>query len=309
MVAVGAALLPAIRATKVAPVAALQPAQPAQVRSRVGASRAVAALGALGLGIAMLGVGADGGTLVLGLAGGALTFVAVLIAGPVLLPALVRVIGYVPARLGLPARLARVDAVRNPGRAAATSSALLIGVTLIATMTVGAASMERSVAASLDSELPVDLVVDAAGQPLPAGLVADVGGLDDIASVVGLHGVSLVVDGVEVSVLGVDPAAGASVVRGPMLDDLRDGVVLVPGEVASSLGIDDGDRVAVGGLDLVAAQFYGLPLARSRDHCRRPGAAAAWSAARRGLGQSDGGRRSARRGGRHARLRRRPAGR
>ena len=115
-------------------------------------------------------------------------------------------------------------------RTAATSSAMLVGVTLIATMTVGAASMERSVIESMDSQLPVDLVIDAAGGALPAGLVDDLRGVDEVAAVTGLHGAASTIDGAPVPLLGLDPAAGERVVRGGMVTGLRDGVALDAGD-------------------------------------------------------------------------------
>ena len=186
-----------------------------------------------------------------------LSFLGVLLAGPLLLPAMVRLIGLLPARTSLPARLARLDAVRNPGRTAATSSALLVGVTLIATMTVGAASMERSVIKTMDSQLPVDLVVDAAGAPLPNGLVADLRGVDGVAAATGLRGTATTVDDTAVHVIGLDPA-GAEVVRGDMVAGLRNGVALVPYVVLDELGLRPGDVVELGGLEVAVSEMYGL---------------------------------------------------
>ena len=259
LVAVVAAALPAYRATKVAPVAALAPAQTAPPRSRAGAARIVLALGAFGLGAALLGAGAFGGSLPIGLAGGVLSFLGVLLAGPLLLPAMIRLIGLLPARTSVPARLARLDSVRNPGRTAATSSALLVGVTLIATMTVGAASMERSVVSAMDSQLPVDLVVDAAGAALPGGVVADLAAMGDVVAVTGLRGAASTVDGAPVQLLGVDRAAAAEVVRGDLLAELRDGVALVPWTIADDLGLAEGGSIRIGNRDLVVSVLDGLP--------------------------------------------------
>ena len=50
--------------------------------------------------------------------------------------------------------------MRNPRRTAATSAALLIGATLVAMMSTGAASARVSLAQELDEHYPVDLMVD-----------------------------------------------------------------------------------------------------------------------------------------------------
>ena len=101
-------------------------------------------------------------TLLLGVGAlaGALSFVGVLVGAVFWVPKVVSFAGRALARTGTSARLAAANTVRNPRRTAATSAALLIGVTLVAMMSTGAASARVSLAQELDEHYPVDLTVD-----------------------------------------------------------------------------------------------------------------------------------------------------
>ena len=59
-----------------------------------------------------------------------------------------------------PATLARENASRNPRRTASTASALMIGVGLVALITVFAASARTSVADSIDKAMKSQWIVD-----------------------------------------------------------------------------------------------------------------------------------------------------
>ncbi|GAA3134783.1 hypothetical protein GCM10020001_066750 [Nonomuraea salmonea] len=102
------------------------------------------------------------------MAGGALTFLAVLILGPVLVRPLSAVVGWVPRRsFGVPGKLAVENSVRNPRRAATTTVALTIGVTLMTLISVITASTRLTMTAKLDEQFPVDyLLVDQEREPL-----------------------------------------------------------------------------------------------------------------------------------------------
>lgn len=65
--------------------------------------------------------------------------------------------------LRVTARLAGQNARQVPGRTTATASALLVGVTLVVTMTVGAATAQRMLYSELAESLPVDGYITATG--------------------------------------------------------------------------------------------------------------------------------------------------
>ena len=159
LVTLVASLAPARAATRVAPLAALRPTTPTRARSvtrlRLGLGLALVVAGFL-----LLEMGARQHTMALGVPGGLASFVGMLVVAPVLVPALSRVIGLAASRLGgVPGELAVENSRRNPQRAAATAGALLVGVTLITMMLVGAATGVRSANAELDAQAPVDALV------------------------------------------------------------------------------------------------------------------------------------------------------
>ncbi len=160
-VTVVAATLPARRATRVAPMAALRDAVPEAApvtRRRIvgGAIVAVAGAGLLGAGLF-----ADTGQTLLLLGLGALgLFIGIAYLSPLLVRPVAGAIGRPLARLrGVPGRLARENAIRSPRRTASTAAALMIGVALIAAVAVIAASFkasgEASIAGSVNSQLLV----------------------------------------------------------------------------------------------------------------------------------------------------------
>jgi putative ABC transport system permease protein len=79
-----------------------------------------------------------------------------LVAGP-----LSRVIGAPAARLrGVPGRLGRLNAMRNPRRTASTAAALMIGLGLVSFVTILAASLKTSFAATLDRSVKADYIIE-----------------------------------------------------------------------------------------------------------------------------------------------------
>jgi putative ABC transport system permease protein len=174
-----------------------------------------------------------------------LSFLGVVLLAQRAVPPVVAAAGRLAGRLGgVPARLAAGNATRNPRRTAATATALLIGVTLTSAMVVGAASTRATATAGLAAAYPTDVLVRA-GEPLPAGLLADLTAVDGVTA-------GAVVDTAEVtgpdgetwSVLGVDPPAARPVLRSTT--DLvlpADGQVVLPEWLAQSWSVGAGDQV------------------------------------------------------------------
>lgn len=167
LVTVVACLVPANQATRVAPLAALRPLDPPSVKRRGGVVRLVFALlfvvagGLLLVGGIALGEGSVELALLSGVAGGAISFVGVVLGAVFWLPPVARLLGKLVGKFGPAARLATENAVRNPRRIAATASALLIGVTLVTTMSVGAASARATMTNTLNQAFPFDVAVQA----------------------------------------------------------------------------------------------------------------------------------------------------
>ncbi|GGI12814.1 ABC transporter ATP-binding protein [Galliscardovia ingluviei] len=75
-------------------------------------------------------------------------------------PAMLSGVGTIVRRIGASSRVASANLKRNPKRVAATSAALLIGVTLIATLSTGAASVRQTLSTTLDEHYSVDVIVN-----------------------------------------------------------------------------------------------------------------------------------------------------
>ncbi|UYM06986.1 ABC transporter permease [Solicola gregarius] len=246
-----AALVPARRTNRLSPLAALRPEVEPVGRSRPGIMRIVAAGVVLCAGFGAMASAAASGSLPVGMVGGGVSFAGVLLLGPVLVPGLIDGVRPVVGRIGgVPGRLAAANAVRNRRRTAATSAALLIGVTLISTVVVGTASMKGSVATEMDTRAPIDMVLDGE-RPLDGRTVDRVGAIDGVGDAASLDGTRVTLGSADSKTVavGVDEAASAVVRPDGELRDVRADQVYVPFEVADRASLVDGDRVRVSGPD------------------------------------------------------------
>ncbi len=169
-----ASLLPALRATRVPPIAALSESLVAARKSRVWVRALISGLlAAIGLALiaSVLISGTDGGTGAARIGGGA---VAVVIAISVFSPQLVRpmasAIGAPLQRVGgLTGQLARENSQRNPSRTAVTSAALMIGLALVTFVTIFASGLNSSVTNVIDSNLKGQIILQGPGgfNPIP----------------------------------------------------------------------------------------------------------------------------------------------
>ncbi|GAA0953957.1 ABC transporter permease [Nonomuraea longicatena] len=204
VVTVGAALLPARGATRVAPIAALR-SQVEEQTFRTGVVRAVfAGLFLLaGAGATIAGVMMPPGempSLIAVVAGGALTFLAVLILGPVLVRPLSAAVGWIPGKLfGVPGRLAVDNSGRNPRRAATTTIALTIGVTLMTLISIVTASTRETMTGKLDDQFPIDYMIMSQSQEagIPPSVGRDLRAKPEFESVVQIRDATARIDGRE----------------------------------------------------------------------------------------------------------------
>ncbi|WP_329338224.1 ABC transporter permease [Streptomyces sp. NBC_00663] len=163
VVTVLAAYLPARRAGKVSPMAALRDAgTPAD--GKAGWVRALIGLVLTGAGGYALYAAATSDTAKDGsllLAGGVvLSLIGFVIIGPLLAGGVVRVISAVILRaFGPVGRMAERNALRNPRRTGATGAALMIGLALVACLSVVGSSMVASATSELDKSVGADFIV------------------------------------------------------------------------------------------------------------------------------------------------------
>jgi putative ABC transport system permease protein len=232
-----ASVVPAIRATRIPPVAAMRddfvlPTPTLRRRTRIGAALLI-------IGAALLAFGVKNGQ-ALGIGLGALAmFRGVVSLSPVLSRPIVGGIGRVLPRFwGTPGRLARENALRNPRRTAATASALMIGIALTTTMSIMAASITSSANAAIDKSVGADFIITANNfAPVSDSVASEarqVPGVADVtafrAGVMKVHNSTKQVQGVTsdtvVDTLRLDLTSGSA-------DNVAPGAVLVSEKVAT----------------------------------------------------------------------------
>ena len=160
-VTVVSALVPARKASRVPPVAAMRDVA-IERRKGFGPRTAIGLAVTLGGGALMLwalfGL-PDNALGILGV-GAIAIFIGIFIIGPVLARPISRFIGApLPRVRGMTGTLARENAIRNPRRTAATASALMVGVALVGFITIFAASAKASISSTLDAQLRTDYIV------------------------------------------------------------------------------------------------------------------------------------------------------
>ncbi|MCL7380711.1 ABC transporter permease [Streptomyces sp. 35G-GA-8] len=188
VVTVVSAYVPARRAAKISPMAALRDAgTPAD--GRAGWVRAAIGLVLTGAGGAALFLStradeASEGSVFLG-AGVVCTLIGFVVIGPLLAGGLVRALGAVVLRMfGPVGRMAERNALRNPRRTGATGAALMIGLALVACLSVVGSSMVASATDELDKSVGADFIVQSDnGQPIMPGAQAALEKAPDIAHV------------------------------------------------------------------------------------------------------------------------------
>src|SRR5581483_25893 len=135
---------PARKASKVPPVAAIRGAESVP-EGRSLRRRLISGGLVLGLGIVALAGGLAGGGIALVGLGALIFYGGVAMLSPLVAAPLARIIGAPAARLGLPGRLGRLNAMRNPRRTSSTAAAL-----------------KTSFAATLDRSVKADYIIQGA---------------------------------------------------------------------------------------------------------------------------------------------------
>jgi putative ABC transport system permease protein len=182
-VTVVSAYLPARRASRVPPLAAMRDvAVDESGRSRI---RWVVGIAVAVLGVVLVVIGALGSELQRVGIGVALAFGGVLLLGPGLARPVSKVLGAPLRAFGVTGALARQNVGRNPRRTSATAQALMIGVGVVAFFLVINASIRASIDEALDEGFAGDFVVNSGtfGMTGLSPTVAEqIGELPDVAT-------------------------------------------------------------------------------------------------------------------------------
>ncbi|MFF9897009.1 ABC transporter permease [Streptomyces longispororuber] len=245
------ALLPAVRAGRTAPLAALR--ETAVDHAGTSRARTVtgAALGLVALGLTLSGVLVAPSVWAAG-AGAVLALAAFVVLGPVAASRALRIIGGPLDRTrGVTGTLARRNALRSPRRTAATASALMIGVAVVSLFTVFGASlkatMDRTVSRSFAGDLALSVpAFGAGGSGLSPRLAPALAERPEVATAVGLGRGVAEVNGKGRALTVTDPQALAASfdlggVQGSMDALGTDGIAVTRAE-AGEQRLEVGDR-------------------------------------------------------------------
>jgi putative ABC transport system permease protein len=247
-----AAYLPARRAAKVSPIEALrdQVAMPeTALRRRLWVGIALTVLGAVGITAGLMGEGSTGLTLLgIGILG---VLLGVALASPVLgRPLLLGLRGVYRRIYGMVGQLAADNALRNPRRTAATASALMIGLALVATMSVLGQSTKASIDKVIASSFTADLVVsNAIGLPFSPAIADDVASIEQVETVAAFRYAPVTVEGSQDFGGATDAEALADMITldvpSGALEDLSADTMLVEQQRAEDEGLAVGDELSL----------------------------------------------------------------
>jgi putative ABC transport system permease protein len=251
-------IVPARRATRVEPVAAMRESvTPGPGRLRKRRIVIAAVVEAAGVAALLYGLFGDPGTanataLMLGLGSVLMIFGFALLA-PTLVRPLSSAIGKPLERIqGLTGRLARENATRQPQRTAVTASALMIGVALVVLVAIFAAGLRATIDQGIDEQVRAASIVthEDGFSPLPDGITERLGQVDGVSAVSRVRFETGQVAGESgtTTVTGVDPDTVRDVLAlqwqegsDATLAELGDDEVVVYPDFAEQRGLAVGD--------------------------------------------------------------------
>ncbi|HEX6355365.1 ABC transporter permease [Actinophytocola sp.] len=251
-----ASLVPALKAIRVSPVAALRERAVTTTRSRAGRLRVVtgALVTATGVALLLLGLFGSAGNELLTIAAGVVAiFIGVAVLSALVARPMARLIGWPFAHWsGQPGKIARDNSMRHPRRTASTAAALMIGLALVSLVTIFAASLKKTVNSTFDQAVTADYVLatsSTSGQGFSAEVARRLAEQPEIAAAAGVRMGPVKVDGVNQPLFGADPVAYDRTTNLTMtagsLTDLTAGGAAVRADVAAEHGWRVGDTATM----------------------------------------------------------------
>ncbi|WP_049580683.1 ABC transporter permease [Streptomyces sp. SBT349] len=254
-----AAYIPARRAGTISPMAALRDAgmpgdvRAGRIRALIGAVLTVLGLVSLGATASAEDAAGGAGFLALGIL---FSLVGMILVGPALVGLVVRGISALVLRgFGPVGRLAERNALRNPRRTGATASALMIGLALVAGLSVVGSSMVASATEEIDSSLGADYIIQTGNftpvLPEITDAVADTEGLASVTPFHQIEGQITDSAGGEDDIwLGAAPPSYTDdveldVAEGDIADIYESDAISVASDYAEEEGVAVGDEVTV----------------------------------------------------------------
>lgn len=253
LITVLAAWLPARRAAKIPPVAAMNSQYAvATVKSLVLRNSIGGVITLIGGAVVVAGAaqaGSDGQLLIAG--GAFLALIGVIILIPLLSRPVIALVRPLLLRLfGVSGKLAAQNAVRNPRRTGATASALAIGLTLVTGISVLGVTLGQAVDKVTTDNIKADYMVSmASGDALDESALTALEKADGVSAVSPQQAVWLKVGGAELSASGVTPGDVQKVLTvdtvSGTVDSLGKGEIAVSDKTAKSHGWKTGDSLPV----------------------------------------------------------------
>jgi putative ABC transport system permease protein len=213
-----AAVIPAVRATRVAPVAVLREGA---VLPKSRFSRFTPYIGILFGLIGVLAIiggfrtsGVSQALSLIGV-GALLILIGVGMAMRMLIRPIARGVGWPLQRVfGTSARLGRENTMRDPARTASTAAALMVGIGLVVFVAVFVHGLKSSFFDALDNTVRSDLIIISENfASMPAGVVDVTRSVPGVASALGVGFAEVDVDGDIEDMNAIDPAGAADAVR------------------------------------------------------------------------------------------------
>jgi putative ABC transport system permease protein len=255
------ALAPALRATRVPPVAALQEGATLPP-SRFGRfttpfALLVSVLGAAALTLGITGDGTTNERLLFMGVGALVLFVAIAMLSKYIVRPVSRIVGWPIERLApISGRLARDNAGRNPSRTAATAAALMIGLAMVVFVAVFAQALKGSFSGAITEAARGDLVIQdrSAFLTVPQENVGALTGVSGVQTAAGAAWTQIEVEGTGLtSAYAVDPAAWNDVWGFRWMRDGGDELlarldarhVLLESESPAARNVEAGDTITV----------------------------------------------------------------
>ncbi|MDX8149356.1 FtsX-like permease family protein [Lentzea sp. BCCO 10_0061] len=252
IVTVIAAVMPALRASRIAPVAAMrEAATPDRPLTKITITGALVAAA----GGTSLAFGFNQASLPLIFGGILVAFVGVALLTPILSRPMVSLIGRLLS-WSMPGLLGRRNSARNPRRTAITAAALMVGISLITGVSVVLTSATKSIEKLASGQLQTDLIISGEGQMegQPATFRRDVltqiEKTDGVKSAVGWSQDGVLQGEDQLFAVGVTdmPALATMFALKPKSGDiapLKDDQVALPEELAAEKGWSIGSKVTL----------------------------------------------------------------
>ncbi|PPA61703.1 ABC transporter permease [Micromonospora chalcea] len=255
LITVVAALLPALRASRIPPIAAMQDvATPDRPLTKVTIGGAVVT--GIGAVLLFLGLGGHAGdsTLATILGGVLFAFIGVALLTPIISRPVVSLLGAMFS-WSVPGKLGRLNSGRNPRRTAITAAALMVGIALVTGVTVILDSAKGSIGALAEDTIKAELVISGSTSgPRPASfdpaVLEKAAAIPGVQMVDGEYGDMAVVGGqrtwvaVSSNVAALQQIFGAKAAAGD-ISKLAPDQMLVSSDTAKARNLSVGSTVPV----------------------------------------------------------------